>query len=117
MKFTEAIKLNLAYPPIYRPKMPKLFAEPFDLNIEAPYMVAYNRVGYKVALNWNFLVYLEDGDKEKIEKARREIIKHMNQLVYGDLITGLLELRCLIKSGQEESAIEMVDFILKEIQE
>lgn len=110
MKFTEAVAINIAYPYIRKVDMPLCFGEPFELSYIAP--MGY-REGYRVELRWIFMTYFHDN--REANACKPEIIRELNRVVYGEFINELRTARSLIKYGNEEKGLQMIDDIIDHI--
>ena len=65
---------------------------------------------FLLRLNWNIAVWIDSPCASwQIEQARREAMKELNRLVYGEIMGDLSELRYLIRYGDQDKAEEQID--------
>jgi len=111
IKFIEALKAQIDPNARQRAKPIKLLAAPIKLIPE--FCDREMQYKYLLSLVWNVSVWLDSSASDyEIELARKEAMKELARLIYGEIYSDLAQLRFFIKYGEDP---EIIDGALNDI--
>ncbi len=113
-KFIDALKAQIDPEHRVRAKPMKLMMEPITLTPNFCRMDLQNK--YHLRLVWNVEIWLDTPTFDsQIEAARKEAMMELTRLVYGEIYGDLNQLKYMIRYGDSEDAMTIIDHIIKKI--